>query len=150
MADQMNLPTSLEPIAVSQDGKVQWVVSNVWYKYFLSLSALLGNLVGGVLGFTSENNVTATGASQADAFPATTEWIVVTNTPPGSGVMISAFGAGVANSVFNRGGNPLNVYPPPGGEIDRLGIDTPYVLANNKMQVISQIDNDSFLSMQLG
>lgn len=64
--------------------------------------------------------------------------------------MVNGFGPGVASTVFNRGANPLKVYPPVGGEIDSLGVDQPYVLAATKMQVFSQIDDALWSSMQLG
>lgn len=122
----------------------------VWYKFFVSLSAVLSNLIGGVLGFTTETGITATGTVQADAYPLSTEWAVVTTAPANSGVLINGFGAGVATTVFNRGANTLKVYPPSGSQIDALGIDVAYSLAANKMQVISQIDVNHFISMQLG
>lgn len=153
MAEQLNqIPSSLEPIAELKLGEKTFGVSvtAVWYKFFVSMSAVLGNLIGGVLGFTSSNDVTATGTVQADAVALATEWSVVTTTPVNSGVIVAAFGAGVPNTVFNRGVNTLKVYPPVGSQIDALGINAPYPLAANKMQTFYQTDTAEFLSTQLG
>lgn len=153
MANQLNeVPASLEPMAELSlgDRKFGVYVTAVWYKFFVSLSGVLSNLIGGVLGFTSENGITATGTTQADAFVAQTEWVIVSTTPLNSGVVIDAFGAGVASTVFNQGANPLKVYPPVGYQIDALGLNNPYTLAANKVQVFSQTDDTKFTSMQLG
>lgn len=153
MANQLNeIPTSLEPIAGLQLGnkRMELTVNNVWYKFFLSLSTVLSNLIGGVLGFTSETGVTATGTTQATARAMTTEWIVITTTPLNSGVGLVGFGAGVPSEVFNHGVNPLKVYPPVGSQIDALGVNAPYVLAASKMQLFSQTDINQFYSTQLG
>lgn len=151
MASELNqVPTSLVPIGTFSSNQVPVTVSNPWYLFFQSLSSLIADLVGGVLGFTVQNGVEATGNSQATALQMTTEWIEVTMTPAGSGVMLQPFGPGVPSSVFNRGANPLKVYPPVGAQIDALGVNQPYVLAATKMQVLSQVEDEQFLSMQLG
>lgn len=153
MANQLNeIPSSLEPIAGLQLGskRMELTVNSVWYKFFTSLSAVLSNLIGGVLGFTSTPAATATGTTQATALAMTTEWIVVTTTPANTGVKLAGFGAGVPSEVFNRGANPLKVYPPMGSQIDALGVNAPYVLAATKMQLFSQTDVNQFCSAQLG
>ena len=153
MANQLNdIPTSLEAIADLQlgDKRMGVAVTAVWYKFFVSLSAVLSNLVGGVLGFTSQSGVTAVGTTQATAFPMSTEWVVITTTPLNGGVKLAGFGAGTPSQVFNRGANPLKVYPPVGGQIDALGVNNPYVLAATKMQNFSQTGVGQFYSTQLG
>lgn len=151
MANELNkVPTSLVPIGTFGDRKIPVTVDNSWYLFFQSLSSLISNLVDGVLGFTVENGATATGNSQATALQMTTEWIEVTVTPAGSGVMLQTFGPGVPSSVFNRGVNTLEVYPSVGAQIDARGVNAPYPLAAGKMQVFSQTENELFLSMQLG
>lgn len=151
MVGELNkLPTSLEPIGELGDKQLPVVVSAVWFKFFTSVSQLMDSLVGGVLGFSTDTAVTGAGAAQGDAAVLDTEWAVVTVTPPGSGVMINSFGPGVASTVFNRGANALNVYPPVGGSIDALAINAPYPLPASKMQVFSQIGPAQWASMQLG
>lgn len=148
--DLNNLPASLEPIATSEDGRLRLLVPSVWYKFFVSIASVLGNFVGGVLGFTVEAGAEATGTVQADALPMSTEWIVVDVTPVGSGVLVFNFGPGVVSTVFNRGANALKVYPPVGTAIDALGTNNPYTLAAGKMQAFHQVEDLQFLSTQLG
>lgn len=151
MANELNkVPTSLEAISTFGSGKVPTYVESVWYKFFQSLSSVLSNLVDGVLGFTSDSGATATGVTQGDALMMTTEWIEVTTTPAGSGVMLQPFGPGVPSSVFNQGLNSLKVYPSGGARIDALAINAPYPLPAGKMQVFSQVTNTQWLSTQLG
>lgn len=153
MANQLNdVPTSLEPIAGLQLGnkRMEVTVSAVWYKFFVSVSVILKNLIGGVLGFTSENGAVATGTTQATALAMTTEWIEVTTVPAGSGVVLNGFGAGVPSVVFNEGANALKVYPPVGNQIDALGVNVAYLLPAAKMQTFYQTGNQQFRSTQLG
>lgn len=151
MASELNqVPTSLVPIGTFGSNQAPVTVSNPWYLFFQSLSSLIVDLVGGVLGFTVQNGAEATGNSQATALQMTTEWIEVTVTPVGSGVALRPFGPGVASSVFNRGANALNIYPPVGGTIDTRAVNAPYPLPVGKVQVFSQVEDTLFLSMQLG
>jgi hypothetical protein len=71
-------------------------------------------------------------------------------TPAGSGVILANLGAGVPQSVFNRGANNLNVYPFVGAKVDVSAVNLPYVLAPAKMQTFSQISGTQFYSTQLG
>jgi hypothetical protein len=151
MANQLNkVPTSLEPIAKFGDANVPTMVTREWYLFFQSLALILGNLVGGVLGFTTETGVTATGTTQGTAVVMTTEWIEVTTTPLNSGVMLQNFGPGVPSTVFNEGANSLKIYPSVGSQIDALGANAPYPLPAGKMQTFFQTANTQFRSTQLG
>lgn len=153
MAGQLNeIPASLEPLAEMTLGNktLKVYVTSVWYKFFVSLSDILTNLIGGVLGFTIEPSVTATGATQATAFALTTEWAEITTTPVGSGVTLNSFGPGVPSTVMNMGANALKVYPPSGGQIDALGVDSPYSLPATKTQIFNQIAPGQWRSTQLG
>lgn len=153
MANQLNkIPADLEPIATLQLGNkaLSVTVSAVWYQFFVSLSAVLSNLIGGVLGFSSKTGLIATGGTQATALALATEWAEITTTPAGSGVLLRGFGAGVPSTVFNVGGNTLKVYPPVGGQIDALGVNAPYGLVNNKMQAFNQTSPSQWRSTQLG
>lgn len=144
------LPTSLEPIGTFSDGQVPVIANKDWYLFWNSLSSVLGNLINGVLGFTSESGVTATGTVQGDAFVMVTEWVEVSITPVNSGVLLQGFGAGVASTVFNEGLNTLKVYPPVGARIDALAINAPYSLPTTKMQTFYQTQAAQWRSTQLG
>jgi hypothetical protein len=148
--DQNQVPAQLEPIGSWGSRDVPVVVKPVWFKFFVSLSAIAQNIIDGVLGFTVENNITAAGATQGTAALLETEWSVVTTTPVNSGVLLKEFGPGVPQTVFNFGANSLKVYPFSGAQIDALGINGPYALASAKMQTFYQTDNLQFHSTQLG
>jgi|HubBroStandDraft_3_1064219.scaffolds.fasta_scaffold39198_2 hypothetical protein len=151
MASQLNqLPASLEPLAMFGSKDVPCFVKPVWYKFFQSLSAVLADLVGSVLGFTISPTVIAAGVTQGTATQLNNEWSVITVTPVGAGVLLANFGAGVPQTVFNRGANNLNVYPLVGGKIDVSAVNLPYVLAPAKMQTFSQVSGTQFYSTQLG
>lgn len=151
MAGSLNqLPASLEPIAQFGSANVPCYVKPVWYKFFLSLSAVLADLVGSVLGFSVSPAVTAAGTTQGTATQVENEWTVVTSTPANSGVVLFNFGAGVPQTVINKGGNPLKIYPFVGGQIDADGTNNPYSLANGKTQVFNQTSTTQFYSTQLG
>ncbi len=148
MAQLNQIPTSLEPIGSLGNKPV--TVSPVWYKFFTSLSGVVANLVGGVLGFTLNPAVTAAGATQGTATKLNSEWSVVTVTPLNGGVMLNSYGPGAASTVFNQGVNTLKVYPTVGSQIDALGVNQPYLLIAGKSQVFSQTANGQWLSLQLG
>lgn len=147
MAVNNQLPTSSEPIGTFGEKSVPVFMGENWYQFFAKLASLL---IGGELGFSVESTATATGTTQGTALVMQTEWIEVTTTPLNSGVMLGAFGAGVPSTVFNRGANPLRVYPPVGSQIDTLGVNGAYGLAAGKMQTFSQVEDTEFLSTQLG
>lgn len=150
MAGLNQVPASLEPIGTFGGADVPVSVASVWYQFFQSLSSIVGNIVGGVLGFTLDGSVTAAGTVQADATELTTEWSAVTVTPINSGVVLNDFGAGVPQTVFNLGAHTLKIYPFAGAQVDALGANAAYLLASNKMQVFSQTGDTQFQSMQLG
>lgn len=99
---------------------------------------------------TVATGLTATGSVQSDALGLTKDWNEITDTPIGTGVLIPNSGTGRQSVVFNYGGAQLKVYPPVGGQIDSLGVDTAYSLPNSKSQVFYQIANTSWRSLQLG
>lgn len=152
MNSQNQVPAQLEPIGSIQLGSkaVPATVAPVWYKFFVSLSGVVQNIVGGVLGFTVDDNIAAAGATQGTATLLETEWSVVTTTPANSGVVLHEFGPGVPSTVVNLGVNSLKVYPFDGAQIDALGVNAPYPLAAGKTQVFNQVANLQFQSTQLG
>jgi hypothetical protein len=94
--------------------------------------------------------LTATGSAQGDALVLDQDWNEITNTPVNTGVLIPNNGAGRQSLVFNYGGAQLKVYPPVGGEIDSLGVNTGYSLPNGKSQVFNQLTATKWRSLQLG
>jgi hypothetical protein len=71
----------------------------------------------------------ATGVNQATALQLTSQWNEVDTVPAGSGVMLSTYQPGQAQTVFNGSANPLLVYPPPGFQINALGVNVAFSLA---------------------
>jgi len=151
MVNQLNqVPSSLEPISTFGSASVPTVVKPEWYKFFVSVSSVLQNLIGGVLGFTSNNAVTAAGAAQGTATVLAAEWSVITVGAINTGVLLRAFGQGTMSTVFNQSGTTKKIYPPTGGQIDALGPNAAYSLGNAKQQTFSQISPTQWLSTILG
>lgn len=121
--------------------------------FFLQLALL--NRTGGDSGLIEQiaNDLTATGATQATALEVVLD---VNEVLDGSGgVILKQLQPPQIMEVFNGTGGNINVYPPIGGEIDALGTNQPYVLANTKMQrfrCYSLLGNgvSFFRSLQLG
>lgn len=117
-----NLPPPQEPFVVS--GTLN--LSYTGYQYLLS-----------VLNAASSAQATASvatglgagGTNQATALQLSAQWNEVDTVPNGSGVLLSAYQPGQSQTVFNQGLNPLDIYPPPGSQIDALGENEPYSLA---------------------
>lgn len=103
---------------------------------------------------TSGNSVAtglvAAGTTQGTALVLTRNWNEIITTPVNSGVTLAALGAGQPGKVWNEGANPLNVYPPVGGQIDALGVNNPYILAAGKCQELDQLAAGFWRSTQLG
>jgi hypothetical protein len=74
----------------------------------------------------------------------------------GTGVVLAQLQPSQYQWVFNGTGGDLDVYPPPPGEIDALGVAQPYVLANGKTQIFFCVKllpvtgGQFFRSLQLG
>lgn len=75
------------------------------------------------------NNLTATGGSQAAALPLPADVNRVTS-GAGAGVILAAMNPGDNIVVFNATGGALNLYPPLGGQINALAVNTAYSIAN--------------------
>lgn len=106
--------------------------------------------VSSTAGATVATGLVATGTVQGDALVLTKNWNEIDTTPVNSGVAISSLGVGLATTVFNQGANSLKVYPPIGGQIDALGINSPYALAASKMQLLFQLTATQWRTTQLG
>lgn len=98
----------------------------------------LKNMMGGGLGAQSASlingvvvdGLTATGSTQVDALPLTSDVNVVGTVPSGSGVMLPAIPQpGDECVIANLGSNALNVYPGAGGSIQGAAANAAYQLA---------------------
>lgn len=97
--------------------------------------AYLNNIVLDELLYESTNDtVSAAGATQLTATPLTDTYNVVTTVPASTGVALPTPNTnfdiqyGDKCIIVNRGANTLNVYPPLGAQIDSLGLNNPFVL----------------------
>lgn len=75
----------------------------------------------------TRGNLTATGSTQATAFPLPSRVNYFSTVPSGSGCMLpqATVSSGIEITIINRGANALLVYPSPGGQIEALGVNTP-------------------------
>lgn len=98
-------------------------------------------------------NLAATGNSQETALVLSDDYNQVTD-GSGGGVQLAALQPAQNHTIENASGGDIKIYPPPGGQIDALGVNQPYTLANGKSQVMTctQLSGDArqFSSTQLG
>lgn len=132
------LPTPSMPIS-DQGG----IVSQMWWRFFQGLY----NRNASTVPYLVATALTATGTLQADALALQSEWNEVTSTPANSGVVLKNFGVGLNSLVMNFGGLTLKIYPPVGAQIDALGANNPYSLANNASRTFYQITDTQFRSL---
>lgn len=119
-----NLPPPQEPFVDPGTG----ILSNSGYQYLLSL---LNAAATDQATSTVDTGLKSTGASQATALQLSAQWNEVDSVPNGTGVLLSSYQPGQAQTVFNGdAANALLVYPPPGSEIDALGLNAPFSLAH--------------------
>lgn len=76
------------------------------------------------------NNITATGTTQAGAATLIGVDVAVVTFGSGGGVILNASSTGGEFIVINMCGGTINVYPPVGGAIDTLAVNTPFALPN--------------------
>ena len=87
------------------------------------------------------------GASQVTAQALTADWNEITTS---GGVILPSLTGGQAVLIANEGAGGSNIYPPIGSQIDALGVNNPYVLANAKLQLFSFFSSTQIYSLQLG
>lgn len=120
------------------------------YNYFLGL---INQLATAVPTASVSPALKATGVTQATALALTSQWNVVTvASAVANGVLLGSFNVGQSQVVFNVSGATIDVYPPPGFQIDALGANKPYALASPKMQIFNfeSAASDQIYSTQLG
>lgn len=80
---------------------------------------------------TVDQNLAATGTNQATALQLSSQWNEVdTATVTANGVLLSSYQQGQSQTVVNLSGISINVYPPPGSQIDALLPNQAYALAS--------------------
>ena len=131
------LPTPSMAIADQQG-----IVTQIWWRFFQGLY----NRNASSIPYLVSTALTATGTTQGDALALQSEWNEITTTPANSGVVIKNFGTGFNSIVMNFGGATLKIYPPIGTQIDALGANNPYYLANNGTRDFYQISDTQFRS----
>lgn len=84
------------------------------------------------------NNLRAVGLTQADALALINDYNEITSDEGGNnGVILLSLKPSQAQIVFNGSADPINVYPPVGGNIDGLGLNVAYPLNQNKTQIFT-------------
>ena len=139
-----NLPVPQSPFVDPKTG----FLSNDGYQYILGL---INQLASAIPIASLAPNLKATGISQATALQLASQWNVVTvASAVANGVLLSSYQSGQAQAVFNQSGVSINIYPPPGSQIDALGANKPYSLGNGKMQIFNFQPNNQIDSTQFG
>jgi hypothetical protein len=119
-----NLPLPQAPFVNSKDG----TLSYDGYQYLLSL---LNVNAGKIPTATVSTGLTSTGTNQATALQLSDQWNEVDTVPSGTGVLLAAYQPGQSQIVFNGDpANSLNVYPPPGFQINSIGANAAFLLAH--------------------
>jgi hypothetical protein len=118
-----NLPPPQSPFVSAPN----FNLSSDGYQYLLSLLAAEQSAIPTASISTA---LVATGANQATALQLSSQWNEVDTVPAGSGVLLSTYQPGQAQIVFNGApANALLVYPPPGYQINALGVNVGFSLA---------------------
>lgn len=139
-----NLPTPQTPFVDPANG----FLTNDGYKY---LTGLINNLASAIPTASLAPGLKATGTTHATALQLASQWNVVTvASAAANGVLLSAYQSGQEQVVFNTSGVSINIYPPPGSQIDALGKNTAYSLGNGKMQIFNFQPSNQINSTQLG
>jgi hypothetical protein len=125
-----NLPPPQSPWVDPKTG----VLSVDGYQWLLGA---LNQLASTVPTQSIAKGIAAKGSTQSTAQPLTASWNEVdTATFADDGVLLSQLQPGQSQTVFNASGSglPINVYPPPGANIDTLAVNAPYVLNSGLRQ----------------
>jgi len=128
--------------------KTTGILSYDGYQFLLDL---LSNALSGLTQQSVSLNLSARGNSQATALLLPSQWNVVSSSIfPNNGALLAAYQPGEMQAVFNQSGGNVNIYPPPGGQIDALGDNVFYALAAGKMQIFNFVSSSQIESTQLG
>lgn len=102
----------------------------------------------GVVG-NVDNNLTATGTTQATALLVSNDINVLTTTAASTGVILrSDLSAGDTQEVVNYGAQTLTVYPPVGGKINNGSANAGVSVATNTSALYTSIDGLNFFGVK--
>lgn len=87
-----------------------------------------GDTLTGLLGTTVAATASAAGTNQGTATAIAAQVTVFTTVAPGAGAVLNNT-VGAAQVIFNRGGNPLTIYPFSGAQIEGYGVNNPVAVA---------------------
>jgi hypothetical protein len=139
----INLPPPQTPFVDPSTG----ILSQQGYQYFVGL---LTQIAQSVATATLSPQVAASGNNQATATQLTSQWNLITAGAADSGVLLSIYNSGQSQIVFNSSGETILIYPPPGYQIDALGDNAAYSLANATMQIFNFVSTSQIETTQLG
>ena len=122
---------------------------NLSYDGYQFLLDLLNTATTSLSSKTVNGAVVAKGATQATATQLANDWNVITS-GGGSGVLLAVSTTGQSQTIINQSGGNVTIYPPPGYQIDALGANVGYTLANTKTQIFNFISSSQIYSLQLG
>lgn len=123
---------------------------NLSYDGYQFLLDLINNATSGLTQASISANVAGAGGNQATAAQLTSQWNVIASGAANSGVLLGVYQPGESQQVFNQSGSAKLIYPPPGYQIDGLGINAAYSLAGGKMQIFNFVSSAQIDSTQLG
>lgn len=110
------------------------------YQYLLSLLNATSATTA-----TVATGLKATGNNQATALLLSDQWNEVDSVAnAGAGVLLASYQPGQSQVVANVSGASIAVYPPPGMQIDSLGVNDPYTLSNG-----TRVTFEFFSSVQI-
>ena len=89
------------------------------------LSGVQAAAINGVVA----NTLTAAGTNQATALVLTSDLNRFTTVAAGTGCILPSLNPGDGLEIFNGGANALSLYPPSGGAINGLSVNTAYSIA---------------------
>ncbi len=128
MASALNAAQILpQPQVAIVDPKTGFL-SEAGYKFFNNLVSQLSSAISTV---AVETGIEAVGTTQANATPLTAQWNEVDSaTAANAGVLLEALQTGQSQVVVNVSGVSIDVWPQPGSQINALGVNQPFPLAN--------------------
>jgi hypothetical protein len=113
-------------------------LSNDGYQFLLGLLNATANDVPTA---SVDSGIAAAGVNQATATALTSQWNEVATSPVGGGVLLSSYEAGQQQVVFNESVNGINVYPPPGAQINALGVNIAFALGSGARQTFDFVSS---------
>ena len=117
-----NLPPPQSPFVDPKTG----VLSNDGYQFLLDI---ISNALQMQVTASVASGLAATGTNQATALLLSSDWNEIDDSTTGTGVLLASLQPGQQQLVFNNSAGPIDVFPPPGMQIDTMSLNSPYVLS---------------------